>query len=343
MPAPHDPILVIDSGLGGLTVARAIHERLPHESILYYGDTARLPYGSKTPETITYFLRQIIRHALPRRPKQVVIACNTASALSLSQLKREFVGLSICGVIEPGARAVAAAAGDALTPTIGVIATESTVQSGAYQQAIRKRRLHARVLLRPTPLLVPAIEEGRGSDDPVMRLLLSQYLQPMIDRGLDVLLLGCTHYPLVKRAIRQFVGPGVKVIDSSRACAEDVARRLTHAGLLAAGAAARPVGRQRHFGGPGLHDAEVSRGGVGLTRPTLGGAIDALAALDADGGYDTSTWRGEWFQAVVSDHPERFATLASRFLGQPVELPDRVSCETLAAGLPDVPRLRVSA
>jgi glutamate racemase len=220
------PILVLDSGLGGLTVARAIHERLPSEQIVYFGDTARLPYGSKSPQTVTHFVRQIIRWSMPLLPKHVVIACNTASALALPHLRGAFAGLTLTGVIEPGARAAVHAAGNRNCPLIGVIATEATIRSKAYERAIKRRRMAARMLLRATPLLVPIIEEGRELTDPLVELALKQYLKPMLKRGIDVLVLGCTHYPLLRDRIVDVVGADVAVIDSAGQCAEDVARKI---------------------------------------------------------------------------------------------------------------------
>ena len=232
---PNSPIIVLDSGLGGLTVVRAMRATMPHEKILYFGDTARLPYGSKSPSTVTTFVRQIISYLKPHQPKHVVIACNTATALALPALRGDFPDLSISGVIEPGARAAIDAAGSRKQPTIGVIATEATVRSKAYERAIHRRRHHAIVLLRPTPLLVPIIEEGRDARDPLVRLALEQYLMPLMERKIDVLLLGCTHYPLLKGLISMVVGGNVSVIDSAEACAEDVLRRLASAGLLRGG------------------------------------------------------------------------------------------------------------
>src|SRR4051812_40260130 len=196
--SPQSPIVVLDSGLGGLTVVRSLRAVLPHDDILYFGDTARLPYGSKSPTTVTTFVRQIIGYLLPYRPKHVVIACNTATALALPNLRGEYPELSVSGVIEPGARAAIEAAGAKEQPIIGVIATEATVRSKAYERAIHRRRHYARLLLMPTPLLVPIIEEGRDARDPLVRLALEQYLKPMFDRNIDVLLLGCTHYPMLK-------------------------------------------------------------------------------------------------------------------------------------------------
>ncbi|HMB94589.1 MAG TPA: glutamate racemase [Tepidisphaeraceae bacterium] len=223
---------MIDSGLGGLTVVAALRTVLPNERIIYFGDTARLPYGSKSAATVTTFVKQIIAYLRPHGPKHVVIACNTATALALPALRKEFPDLSISGVIEPGARAAAEAAGNRQFPVIGVIATEATVKSRAYEKAIHRRRHHARLLQRPTPLLVPMIEEGRDCRDPVVRLAVAQYIQPLLNRSIEVLLLGCTHYPLLKDLFVELLGPDVRVIDSAQTCAEDVQRRLSSAGLL---------------------------------------------------------------------------------------------------------------
>jgi len=230
--SPSSPIVVFDSGLGGLTVVRALRTALPQEDVLYFGDTARLPYGSKSNETVTTFVRQIIAYLRPYEPKHVVIGCNTATAMALSAVRNDFPELSISGVIEPGARAAAEAAGTKEYPLIGIIATEGTIRSKAYEIAIHKRRARARLLFRPTPLLVPLIEEGRSLDDPVTKLALKQYLLPMYQRGMDVLVLGCTHYPILKGLIQRMVGKTVAVVDSAEACAEDVARRLRAGGLL---------------------------------------------------------------------------------------------------------------
>ncbi len=251
--SPSSPIVVLDSGLGGLTVARALRDALPYDDLLYFGDTARLPYGSKSPATVTSFVHQIITYLLPRNPKHVVIACNTATAVALPAIRAAFPHLSVSGVIEPGARAAVAAAGAKKMPVIGIIATEATIRSKAYERSIHRRRHHARLLLRPTPLLVPLIEEGRRDDDPLVVLAVEQYLRPFLQRGLDVLVLGCTHYPMLKDLIRRTVGCSVRVIDSAERCAEDVTRRLQTAGLLRGGGdgngigAAQPSGTLRCF------------------------------------------------------------------------------------------------
>jgi glutamate racemase len=226
------PIVVLDSGLGGLTVARAIREVLPREDIVYFGDTARLPYGAKSPETVTTFVRQIIAYTRPFKPKHVVIACNTATALAMPAVRRSFPDLSVSGVIEPGSRSAVIAAGAKQVPTIGVLATEATVRSRAYAAAIHRKRTYARVIQQPAPILVPLIEEGRDLNDPLVKLALKQYLQPMVQHKMNVLVLGCTHYPVLRPLIERMLGPSIPVIDSARLCAEDVTRRLMAQGLL---------------------------------------------------------------------------------------------------------------
>jgi glutamate racemase len=205
---------------------------LPRDEIVYFGDTARLPYGSKSPATVTGFVKQIIAYLRPLHPKHVVIACNTATALALPAVRGEFPELSISGVIDPGARAAALAAGTKLRPVIGVIATEATIRSKAYNHALYRRRNHALLMTQATPLLAPIIEEGRDAADPLVRLAVRQYICPLVDRGMDVLVLGCTHYPILADLIAEIVGPAVKVIDSAEQCAQDVAARLRALGMM---------------------------------------------------------------------------------------------------------------
>ena len=232
MPSAQSPIVVLDSGLGGLTVARAIRQLMPAEDIVYFGDTARLPYGSKSAATVTSFVRQIITYLYPLDPKHVVIACNTATALAMATVRAEFADLNISGVIEPGARAAALAAGQRPRPVIGIIGTEATIRSKAYEQAIIRRRVLAKVFAMPTPLLARIIEEGRTADDPLVQIALKQYLQPLMVKAINVLVLGCTHYPIYRETISAMVGAGVAVIDSADQCAQDVQRRLGSAKLL---------------------------------------------------------------------------------------------------------------
>jgi glutamate racemase len=219
------PIAILDSGTGGLTVARQIRRLLPDEDLIYFGDTARLPYGNKSAATVIGFVRQIVQFLSNFQPKHVVIACNTATALALPAMQAEFPDLSISGVIEPGAQAALEAC-DKPRPRIGVMATSATVRSGAYDRAITAAQRNARLVSQAAPLLAPIIEDGRRDDDPLLRMALAHYMAPLLRRKLDVLVLGCTHYPIVQNAIRAAAGGKLTVIDSADQCAQDVARRL---------------------------------------------------------------------------------------------------------------------
>jgi len=286
---PDDPIAIIDSGLGGLTAARQLRAMLPNEQILYFGDTARSPYGGKSAETITSFVRQTIAYLRKYDPKHIVIACNTASALALPSIRAAFPKLPISGVVEPGARAAVEAAGAKAVPMIGIMATEATIWSKAYEKAIHRRRHHARLLLRPTPLLVALVEEGRDDNDALVKLALQQYLHPLVQRGVDVLILGCTHYTLLKEIIARTVGKPTVLIDSVQQCAEDVARRLQATGLLRGG----PIGGA---GGLRCFVTDESPRFRSLARRFFGGDVEAptrvsmaeLYALDASSGAATT-------------------------------------------------------
>lgn len=219
------PIGVFDSGVGGLTVVAELRKRLPAESILYLGDTARLPYGTKSPETVLRYTRTTIRFLMERRVKAVVVACNTASALAVPHLD---IDLPLWGVIEPGAeRAAAVSAG-----RVGVIATESTVRSDAYAAALRRIRPELEVLSQACPLFVPLVEEG-WTDDPVAEEVARRYLEPLLEAAIDTLVLGCTHYPLLRPVLSRVVGPEVRLVDSASAVAERVAHDLEAAHLTA--------------------------------------------------------------------------------------------------------------
>ncbi len=220
-----DAIGVFDSGVGGLTVVTALRRRLPRESILYLGDTARLPYGSKSPDTVTRYTRRNIEFLTERGVKAVVIACNTASALALPHLE---AGLPTWGVIEPGARKAA----EVSRGKVGIIATEATVRSDAYARELRRLRPDLEILSRACPLLVPLVEEG-WHDDPVTEEVAQRYLAPLLEAGIDTLVLGCTHYPLLKPVLQRVAGPDVVLVDSAEAVAEVVAEGLAERGLEA--------------------------------------------------------------------------------------------------------------
>ena len=221
------PIGVFDSGIGGMTVVAALRRRLPAESILYLGDTARLPYGSKSPETVTGYTRHNLDFLIDRGIKAAVIACNTASALALPRLTPR---VPTWGVVGPGARAAAAATRGRL----GVIATESTVRSDAYGEELRRLRPDAVVLSRSCPLFVPLVEEG-WHDDPVTEEVARRYLGELLGQGVDTLVLGCTHYPLLKPLLQRVAGPDVSLVDSASAVAEELAQGLAERDLLTDG------------------------------------------------------------------------------------------------------------
>lgn len=222
------PIAVFDSGLGGLTVVRELSRVMPSEDILYFGDTARVPYGSKSPQTVQRFSLEIARFLLRQAPKMLVVACNTASAAARDVLEHS-VPLQVVDVIQPGA----AAAVERTAGPIGVIGTEGTIASGAYQRAVAALDASRVVHAAACPLLVPIVEEGRSENDPIVLSVLAEYLRDMQRARLGALILGCTHYPLLSEAIARVMGPGVPLISSGQAAAREVQRRLGLAGAAA--------------------------------------------------------------------------------------------------------------
>jgi glutamate racemase len=221
------PIGVFDSGIGGLTVARAIHRVLPHEDLVYLGDTARVPYGTKAPSTVVRFSCEDTNFLLRQEVKAVVVACNTASAWALPTLQREF-NVPVFGVIVPGAQAALA---KTKNKRIGVIGTNATIRSGAYARAILEREESAEVFAQACPLLVPLVEEGWVANE-ITRLTLEKYLEPFAKQRVDTLVLGCTHYPLLKRAISKVLGKQVALVDSAETCAKYVEAELSKQDLL---------------------------------------------------------------------------------------------------------------
>ena len=224
------PLGVFDSGIGGLTVARALFERLPRESVIYFGDTARVPYGPKSPDTVRRYSGEILAFLLKRGVKAVVVACNTSTAHALGALQRQSP-VPVVGVIEPGARAAVAAT---RTGNIGVIGTAGTIASGAYERAIKALRADACVHSHPCPLFVPLVEEA-WFEHPAAELIAREYLEPLKRARIDVLVLGCTHYPLLKPLLSRVMGPDVKLVDSAEETATAVARELERLDLLANG------------------------------------------------------------------------------------------------------------
>ena len=215
------PIGVFDSGLGGLTVAHAIMRQLPGESLVYFGDTARVPYGPKSPETVRRYSREIAMWLLEQGVKAIVVACNTATAHALPMLESE-LDIPVVGVVGPGARAAVRAT---RTGHIGVIGTAGTIRSGAYVRAIHAESPSAVVSPLACPLFVPLVEEG-WTDHDATRLVAREYLEPLLHDDIDTLVLGCTHYPLLKPLIANIVGARVRLIDSAEETAADTRRML---------------------------------------------------------------------------------------------------------------------
>jgi glutamate racemase len=224
------PIGVFDSGLGGLTVAAELMRQLPAEGLIYFGDTARVPYGPKAPSTVRRYSREIAAFLEGQGVKALVVACNTATAHALTALRAE-LRVPVIGVIEPGARAAVAAT---RSGNLGVIGTAGTIRSGAYERAIRELAPDARITARACPLFVPLVEEG-WIDKEATRLVACEYLQPLRDADVDTVVLGCTHYPLLKPVLAEILGAGVRLIDSAAETAAETRRVLAEEGIEVTG------------------------------------------------------------------------------------------------------------
>jgi glutamate racemase len=216
------PIAVFDSGLGGLSVVRHLRRLLPAEDIVYFGDTARVPYGTKSRRTVVHFGLENARFLMRFEPKLIAVACNTVSALAIDEI-REALPAPVVGVVEPGARTAAALARGR---TVAILGTEATVGSGAYEAVLRRYAPDLRVLPTACPLFVPMVEEGRTSDDPLVRAAVDGYLHPLREAGVGVAVLACTHYPLLRGAIGEYLGEGVDIIDSGRETSQAIREAL---------------------------------------------------------------------------------------------------------------------
>jgi glutamate racemase len=224
------PIGIFDSGVGGLTVYRALHEKLPNEHFVYLGDTARVPYGTKSLATVERYAIENSQFLASRQIKLLVVACNTASALALPKI-RENIGVDVVGVIGPGARKAVFITQDKFeNPKIGVIATEATVSSNAYAEAIRCANKKAEILQTACPLFVPLAEEGWTREAETFSIA-GKYLKKIVDANVNALVLGCTHYPILRDVIQQTVGENVLLIDSGEATAEEVEKLLNEKSL----------------------------------------------------------------------------------------------------------------
>lgn len=221
------PVGVFDSGVGGLTVAREIMRNLPSEKIVYFGDTARVPYGSKSKETITRYSRQIIRFLMEQKVKAIVIACNTASAFALETVRHEFP-LPVIGVIRAGAEVAAC---ETRNKKVGVIGTEGTIGSGIHEEFLHSLDPEIQVFGKACPLFCPLVEEG-WTHDPLTREIAARYLKDLQDRGIDTLILGCTHYPLLRSTIGEIMGDAVRLVNPAYETALELKRLLTKEDLL---------------------------------------------------------------------------------------------------------------
>jgi len=223
------PIGVFDSGIGGLTVVKALRDLLPNENISYLGDTARVPYGPKSPETVQRYAVELAQMLMGKNAKALIVACNTVSSVALPLLTKKF-SVPVIGVIDPGARAALKATRNR---HIGVIGTRATIRSGAYEKAVRAIDNRVRVSSRACPLLVPLIEEGLLDDDVTDRMIV-RYLEPLLADGIDTLVLGCTHYPLLTGAITRVLSSEIMLVDSAQNCARAVEKMLDRQSLRAA-------------------------------------------------------------------------------------------------------------
>ena len=221
------PIGVFDSGIGGLTVAREIMRQMPNEKIVYFGDTARVPYGSKSKETVTRYSRQIVRFLLDQKVKAVAIACNTASAYALPEIEKE-CPVPVIGVIRPGARTACSCTRNG---RIGVIGTRATVSSGSYTDFIHEIMPEAEVFAQACPLFVPLVEKGLW-EDPVTDEVARRYMASLLDHGIDTLIMGCTHYPLIRKKIGRAAGEKISLINPAYETAMELRHMLEELKLL---------------------------------------------------------------------------------------------------------------
>lgn len=221
------PIGVFDSGVGGLTVVKEIMNQLPYEKIIYFGDTARVPYGNKSKETVTAYSRQIVQFLLSKGVKAIVVACNTASAFALETIRHE-IPVPIIGVVKPGAKT----AGETTkSGKIGVIGTEGTVKSGIYGEFLREINSEVEVYGQACPLFVPLVEEG-WSDDPITEQVVKRYLEGLLQKDVDTIVLGCTHYPLLRKVIGRVAGENVTLVNPAYESARELKRVLEAENLL---------------------------------------------------------------------------------------------------------------
>jgi len=226
--SPHSPIGIFDSGVGGLTVLRTIKAMLPNEHLIYFGDTARVPYGTKSEPTVRKYAIEDTKLLLRYAPKLIVVACNTVSALALDSVQETAKGIGVLGVIKAGAKCALEKSAD---KRIGVIGTQATISSYAYQRELHQLSKDVQVFAKACPLFVPLAEEGFAQHE-ATKLIAKEYLAELLDSRIDTLILGCTHYPLLKSTIQEVVSETVVLIDSAEAVAQDVKTHLSQQELL---------------------------------------------------------------------------------------------------------------
>ncbi|MFH0948205.1 MAG: glutamate racemase [Elusimicrobiota bacterium] len=226
----NNPIGIFDSGLGGLTVLKELRKILPSENIIYFGDTARVPYGTKSKNSVRRFSQQITKFLIEHNVKLVLVACNTASALAFNDIKKVAKNIPVIGVIKSGVRA---AVSSTVNKKIGIIGTFATIKSKSYQNTIKKFDRRIKVFQQPCPLFVPLVEEG-WTDGKITKDIAKVYLQPLKKACCDVVILGCTHYPMLKKIIQEVVGRNIKLIDSAEEVSKDVKKILFGNGLIRA-------------------------------------------------------------------------------------------------------------
>lgn len=289
------PLGVFDSGVGGLTVAREIMRQLPRERMIYFGDTARVPYGAKSRETVTRYSRQIAHFLLEKGVKAIVVACNTASALALEDIREE-IPVPIIGVLRPGAKVAAETTRNGI---IGVIATEATINSRLYTKTIQESNPEATVVGKACPLFVPLVEEG-WLKDPITVAVARRYLEPMLKSGMDTLIMGCTHYPLLRSTLQGVLGDKVSLVNPAYETARSLRELLVESHLC--NACGNVDSEYEHAPYASSKDAEgehqLGACGVDAERRHL--------ADDAD--------MGTKHQFYVSDAAEKFRNFANSIL-----------------------------
>jgi glutamate racemase len=266
MTSTSNPIGIFDSGVGGLTVLKALRERMPDEQYIYLGDTARLPYGTKTSDTVRRYALNAASHLIGQRIKLLIIACNTASSFALSDVDAASP-VPVVGVVQPGVRAALLTG----TERVGVIGTEGTIRSAAYQRALAGLGPAVEVRTAACPLFVPLAEEGWG-DHPVTDQVARHYLAPLLEWGAQALILGCTHYPLLRPSLRRVVGPEVRLVDSASSVADAVVG--DHAELIDTGHGRR--------GEVSIQLTDASERFLRIARAILGHDPENLEVVDID-------------------------------------------------------------